>query len=351
MKKFSLIALFLLLSSTFIHALTLTNIGSTYNMAQVTTWIDEDTFAVGRWDGSITIFRKQQSGEWGPVIKQALTTPSNKGVEMLIAFNKKFLLSSNGQDSVILFKRFKGRFYKIKALQYDNILGTANSALFIDKPYSKKIVIGHQNGFISVWEKPFTSFQYYSLDTKISDPIVSPYPLFNVRGLAYWRDNIVITGAEDGGISLIDIAAATIVHQELYNPVAQRGINDIEVFDNKLIVVNCAVGDTDYNFWLYDITYNDFIPASHINLKDDPLITQVYCFDVETWKDSDNVYAFATTGDGFLWVLKIENDVIQIIDKRKVDEQNIAASISVEHKTSSLISITHALKIFTIGDF
>ena len=31
--------------------------GTTYERAQVLDWINDNTFAIGRWDGSITVFR------------------------------------------------------------------------------------------------------------------------------------------------------------------------------------------------------------------------------------------------------------------------------------------------------
>ena len=40
--------------------------GVTFNLAQVLDWIGEGVFAVGRWDGTISVFRVPGPNEFGP---------------------------------------------------------------------------------------------------------------------------------------------------------------------------------------------------------------------------------------------------------------------------------------------
>src|ERR1044072_607942 len=57
--------------------------GTTYSMAQEAAWIDQQHFAVGRWDGSLSIFAFNQSQTVGPLITAAVSSPSSEGVQMI----------------------------------------------------------------------------------------------------------------------------------------------------------------------------------------------------------------------------------------------------------------------------
>src|SRR5690242_19797897 len=57
--------------------------GTTYSMAQEAAWIDTQHFAVGRWDGSLSIFSFNQSQTAGPLITTAVSSPSSEGVQMI----------------------------------------------------------------------------------------------------------------------------------------------------------------------------------------------------------------------------------------------------------------------------
>ena len=37
-----------------------------YTRVQTGDWIDEERFVVGRWDGSVAVFRKPSAGEYNP---------------------------------------------------------------------------------------------------------------------------------------------------------------------------------------------------------------------------------------------------------------------------------------------
>ena len=78
---------------------------TTYNRAQVLDWINDTTFAIGRWDGSITIFRTPTNGEYGPVIIQAAAAPSGHGIEMLSAMDGATLVTSDGSDRLALWRK------------------------------------------------------------------------------------------------------------------------------------------------------------------------------------------------------------------------------------------------------
>lgn len=49
------------------------------------------------------------------------------------------------------------------------------------------------------------------------------FPLWNVRDIVAWRDGIVITGAEDGDLVMLRVAAGgNVLTRKRYNASAQR---------------------------------------------------------------------------------------------------------------------------------
>jgi hypothetical protein len=53
-------------------------------MAQETAWVATRHFAVGRWDGSLSISASNDSPTAGPVISKVINTPAFEGVQMII---------------------------------------------------------------------------------------------------------------------------------------------------------------------------------------------------------------------------------------------------------------------------
>jgi hypothetical protein len=53
--------------------------GTTVAFAQTMSWLDKTHFVVGRWDGTISIFRIPNPNEFGPVVTQAMALPSGHG--------------------------------------------------------------------------------------------------------------------------------------------------------------------------------------------------------------------------------------------------------------------------------
>src|SRR5271166_211263 len=76
--------------------------GVTYTMAQETAWVDAQHFAVGRWDGSLSIFAFNSSPTAGPVISKAVNTPAFEGVQMITWLAPGVFASSNDESSIIV---------------------------------------------------------------------------------------------------------------------------------------------------------------------------------------------------------------------------------------------------------
>ncbi|HWO27586.1 MAG TPA: hypothetical protein VNO32_02190 [Candidatus Acidoferrum sp.] len=111
-------------------ALPITADGVTYTMAQETTWIDMQHFAVGRWDGSLSIFAFNASPTAGPVISKAVNTPAFEGVQMITWLAPGVFVSSNDESSIIVWSSPSGNWTDLQVmatLPFDPSLGVANA--------------------------------------------------------------------------------------------------------------------------------------------------------------------------------------------------------------------------------
>jgi hypothetical protein len=78
--------------------------GATFSMAQDTRWLDTDYFAVGRWDGSLDVFRFNPQESLGPLIRTAVSSPSSNGVQMITRLSSRAFVSSNDASSMIIWR-------------------------------------------------------------------------------------------------------------------------------------------------------------------------------------------------------------------------------------------------------
>lgn len=288
--------------------------GTTYERAQVLDWLNDSTFAIGRWDGSITVFRIPASGEYGPVITQAFAAPSGHGVEMLVAVDDKTLVASDGLDRLALWSRSapNGPLSFVQNLPYDPKFGTANCATVATINGQIRLISGHENGYILIWRRPTgDSFELVdALDIHSSAPISSPIPLRNVRGLVAWKDDYIITGSEDGDVVGIKLSEKREVFRTRYNASAQRGINSISLLGNWLLVSNCSVGASDKNIWLFDLSSGQPVLHDSQNLILDTQRSQVFNFDAILIDFTPGV--FSSTEEGPLRQGKIDGDRLVI---------------------------------------
>lgn len=103
----------------------------------------------------------------------------------------------------------------------------------------------------------------------------------------------MVTGSEDGNLSVIRVSDGAFLSATPYNPAAQRGINSVAVAGATVLVANCAVGLSDFNLWSYavDPTNWSVTLADKTILRVDPNARQVFNFDV----------VFAPLGSGATW--------------------------------------------------
>jgi hypothetical protein len=293
--------------------------GVTYSMAQEAAWIDLQHFAVGRWDGSMSIFAFNQSQTVGPLITAAVSSPSSEGVQMITWLAPGVFASSNDEGSMIVWKSSSGNWQdlqQLSVLQYSTTLGVANSGDSFNIGNTLYLIAGHANGYVTIWAgNPDGSGLTFvtSVDVRSAYP-TNPWNLHNVRGVAsiLWRNTTgyVVTGSEDGDLCVIEVPSGNILSRTVYNPNAQRGINSIATLGQNLLVANCSVGSNDKNLWYFWIDYNDWSITlrDSTNLKVNPNAPQVFNFDVIWAQYSGGICFFSSTEEGALWMGTITNN-------------------------------------------
>jgi len=302
-------------------------VGQTYSQAQCLQWIDDQRFAVGRWDGSVTIFRRPASpGETGPVIVQALVPPASIEIGWVAVLPTNWLVTSNAVDSLALWRPSGNRFHLARVVKYDPAAGSFNSGCMMQPCGGEDYVSGHANGRIIRWRinKDGTLLPQQVIDIRSPEPVKCPFPLKNVRAVVPWKNQIVITGAEDGDICMVDMSSGKILHRQRYNPTASRGINGLALLGDFLLVSNCTVGTNEPNLWLYRVT------DSGITLLDSRYVTTaltipaVHSMDLALYQTMNGTRFFVSTGEGLLWNGKIENNRLKPLDSILTGKRGVA---------------------------
>jgi len=306
-------------------------LGTVPGRAQVVAWIDNDSFAVGRLDGTLTLFRSSVSTgtKAAPTLIQVLVPPARRALEMIAPVSDTLFVSSNDEHSLAIWHKNGPAFAVGDVVGYDATYGIANSGTEVTTDQGAWLVTGHSEGYVLIWEVAADRIRLLkSLNVRSTNPIPSPYRLWNVRGIVPWKD-CAVTGSEDGDICLIKIPSGAVLSRIRYDSSALRGINNLAISGNYLLVANCSVGKTDKNLWLYKITPNGFKLLDSVNLQYDRSLTQVFDFDVQLASTTNGIYFFASTQEGLLWWGTIQADKLAYINHSKVDCDG-GAAIAIE---------------------
>lgn len=293
--------------------------GTTLTLAQESAWLDQKHFAVGRWDGSLSIFAFNDSPNAGPLISKAVNTPAFEGVQMITWLAPGVFSSSNDDGSMIIWGSQSLKWTDLRpidTLQYDPILGVANSGDTVTIGNQLYLAVGHANGYVSLWDGNLDgSVMRFmrAVDVRNARP-TNPWELHNIRGISTLVPNdstaYIVTGSEDGYISVLRLPDGDIMSQVVYNPSAQRGINSIATFGQNLLVANCAVGPDDKNLWYYRIDPKKLTVEwqDSTNLRVSPSAPQVFNFCTAWGIFNNQVGFFASTEEGALWVGTVTPD-------------------------------------------
>lgn len=345
----------------------LTPVGTTYPYAQQLQWLDSGRFIVGRWDGSMTLFRPPGAGEWGPMLTEVLRTPANRGVEMMAVRDARTFVTSNDSTSLTLWRERDAalaedaepalldrlpRPFRFENFAYDADVGMANSGVFLTHANREYLVTGHENGFVLIWSVTRQGRQLAvlkKLEVRSPDPIPSPFQLWNVRDIVAWRDGIVITGAEDGDLVMLQVPQGTVLARKRYNPSAQRGINGLALLDDHLVAVACSVGASDKNTWLFRVRPSELQSQGAVDLKQDPSLPQSFAFRAAMARVGGQPYVFATTQEGLLWTVLVTPDgQLQVQASSSVDFP-IGEAIDYNPATSQLAAVGVLVNLFNVG--
>lgn len=299
-------------------ALPLTAGGSTYTMAQEAVFVDTGHYAVGRWDGTLSLFAFTDSTTQGPLIAKAVNSPAQEGIQMIVPLGAGVFDSSNDDGSLLVWSSACGDWTDLTlatTLSYPDTLGVANSGAVVTSNGMPTFVAGHANGYLSIWRQggaPTGWTLAQTVDVRAANP-VNPWGLHNVRGvvpLALGDDaGYVATGSEDGNLTIVRASDGKILSATVYNPAAQRGINSVAVSGNLVLVANCAVGTTDSNLWCYSVDQTGWSIANtgKAALKVDPNAAQVFNFDVIfSVLDCGPMQFFCSTEEGALWMGEVQ---------------------------------------------
>jgi len=338
-------------------ALPISRLGTTYTMAQEACWVDYDHFAVGRWDGSFSIFNKTTSATQGAVISTAVTTPSFQGVQMIewIAINT--FITSNDDQSMIVWHSPSGTFTdlrQIQKLQFNAAYGVANSATATSLGSTLYLVTGHEAGYLLLWKGNMDGtglVLMQDVDLRSSNP-VNPWGLQNIRGVEWFLSTgssyiYVATGSENGEVCIVRIPDGTVLSRTVFNPKAQRGINSISVAGQNLLVGNCSVGTADKNLWYYWIDGNDWSVnlRDSVNLIVDSSRPQVFNFNVTWGWYTQGLCFFSATEEGVLWMGTIENNQkLTIFGEQSAAVADLGAALAAS--ISNLVYVAYNVSAF-----
>jgi len=327
--------------------------GITYNMAQTAEWLDQDYFAVGRWDGSLSIFSYSDSLDNGPLISTAVSSPSTEGIQSIISLNDSMFVTSYINNSMIIWSK-GGKYWKelnnFRILSYNCDFGAVNSGKTYNLDNKTFLIIGHSNGFLTIWESIKNKYDFKiakTMDLRSSKP-TNPWELNNIRAIQinHTEDGkiFILTGSENGDINLIDFPNGNILATKVYNSDAQRGINSVSLLDDLLLVANCSVGKSDKNLWLFKIDYYkakiDFLDS--INLRVDNSDPQVFNFCVRWGFYKSGLCFFSSTEEGIFWMGRVKDkQKIEIIGYQTITSQ-LGAAIAF-NKQGNLVVVAYNL--------
>jgi len=303
--------------------------GTTYSMAQEATWLDANHFAVGRWDGSLTVFAFNPSAASGPVITTAVSSPVAEGIQMIVWLSTGVFATSNDDASLIVWQAASQTWSDLRPvtqLKFDPALGMANSADSFTLGTGLYLVVGHANGFISIWSGAAGGTSWALLttvDVRAAHP-VNPWGLHNVRGVSTILQTAnrayVVSGSEDGNLCVVSVPDGQILSTTVYNPAAERGINSVAAFGQNLLVANCSVGPNDKNLWFYRVDLDTWQIAlsDSTNLRVNPSAPQVFNFCTVWGLYQGGVCFFASTEEGALWMGNIQGGKLNVFGYQEV---------------------------------
>jgi len=330
----------------------LEKVGSTYTWAQAASWLSLNQFAVGRWDGTVTLFRPPVSDnkEFGPVLTQVLKTPSGQAIQMLSRVAKDSFVTSNDDSSLAIWTWNESMYALKGTAKYEAKFGVANCAEVIRAQGKQWLVTGHAEGYLLVWELEGCNLRFNKeVNIRSDSPVPSKFPLWNVRSVVRQKGGMVVTCAEDGDVCLVEIPVGKVLTRIRYNPKAQRGINSLSISGDYILLANCSVGPDDKNLWLYQIQDGRVKLLDSANLVKDTKRPQVFNFCVRFAPQDMDLFFFASTEEGLLWWGQISDEKIAVKGNEKIECEG-GGALTFEPEYGRLIVVAHAIHLYKLSE-
>ena len=315
-----------------------------YTRVQSATWLSDTQIAVGRWDGSLSVFNIEKNGF---AMVAAQVSSDGSVISMVASLGGGKLIYGDSATQLAIWEPATAESPQL--VQYNTTYGDVNSAVVLPAEQGAQIVVtGHAKGYVLIWDYDgLTLRKKMAVDVRSEDPVQSPWPAQNVYGLAYWKGPFVIAGADDGDLTIINVLSGKVTLRQRYNPDAQRGINNISVVDDYLLLANCSVGPDDNNLWFYHLSDSSIKLIASTNLIEDSTREQAFNFDADLVKRGDHWAFYSSTEEGFLWAGLIVDDDITV-EKRSIVASDGGAFIDINPDQSQLIAAARKLFVFEL---
>ncbi|PRP93864.1 hypothetical protein ENSA7_79050 [Enhygromyxa salina] len=122
-------------------------------------------------------------------------------------------VSSNDHETLLVWRSADGRWTDLEqdvVLAYEPGLGVANSADSFRIGVALYLVVGHANGFVTIWSGTSSGAKFARIATvnlRSANPL-NPWGLHNVRGVAWLctsgSHGYVVTGSENGNLLALE---------------------------------------------------------------------------------------------------------------------------------------------------
>ena len=329
----------------------------TYAMAQQVRWLGSEQILVGRWDGTIGLFSVPLGSTSQATLQASLVPPEPAGIQLLVPRSSSSFVSSGGSDTLLVWTRAEAPDsapFAASTVLLPPTAGTAVSGLFVDDAGEELLVTGHEHGSMLIWTVGADDRLVLreTVDLRLDDPIDyahSDEPLRHIRGLAYWKDGVVVAGGEDGGLHQVRLSDGTVLSQRLFNPDAVLGINDLAVHDDHLLVVNCAVDKRDRNLWLFGLEDDKIRLLDAANLLLDPREERIFAFDVVTHAGANGPVAAVSTKEGLVWPVGFADGVLTPSQPTSLGRFFYGNALDYEPLTHRIAAAGISLRVLTVA--
>lgn len=345
-----------------VTTLPITDAGTTYNLAQEVRWLDSNHFAVGRWDGTMSIFEFNNAPYVGALVTAAVSSPSSGGVQMITPMPSSTIVTSNDASSLSIWVSQSGKWSDLKRrmnVAYDASLEVATSGAWFPSQGPGQLptlVVGHNSGYISLWAVSPYGGDLSLLDTiNLQNPNpVNPFNSHVMYGMCRLISSgvnaAVVCGSDDGYVSIVRVPSGVVLSQTVFNPSAQRGINSVSISGNKLLVSNCSVGSEDKNLWYFnvDLKSGRLTLLDSMNLIIDTSLVQAFNFDTIWGEYSSGACWFAGTEEGALWMGTADTK-LHLIGQESLSDGAIGAALAFAQDPGRLTAVIHNIDQFMTG--